>query len=126
MKLNFGLCALSVVAMLAAAPSAMAAGASVGVGVGATAGVGANGVANGDASATTSANANASVSADGGVSALGVNISAAGDTSTSVQSFNNNLTTEQQANIQARCKTTMAHPDMANSDVLAYCKHSMI
>ena len=129
MKLNLGLCALSVVAMLAAAPSAMAASATVGAGVGATVGtggLGANGVANGDVSATTStdANANANVSVDGGVSQLGVNISLAGNTTISVEAFANTLTTEQQVNLKTRCKKVMGSPGSATADVLAFCKHS--
>ena len=122
MKLNSGLCALSVIAMLAAAPSAMAASATVGAGVGATigagtGGVGADGVANGDVSATTStdANANATVSVDGGVSQLGVNISLAGDTATSVEAFANTLSTEQQANLKTRCKQVMGSPHSATA-----------
>jgi len=130
MKLNFGLCALSVVAMLAAAPSAMAASATVGAGVGVTAGtadgVGANGVANGDVSATTSTNANATVSLDGGVSALGVNISQAGDTTNSVQGFTNTLSPREQANLKIRCKKVMGSPDSATADVLAFCKNSVM
>ena len=135
MKLNFGLCALSIVAMLAASPSAMAASATVGAGVGATVGtgtgtggVGANGVANGDVSATATtdanANANATVSVDGGVSQLGVNISLAGNTTISVEAFANTLTTEQQVNLKTRCKKVMGSPGSATADVLAFCKHS--
>ena len=115
MKLHFALSTLSVVAMLAAAPSAMAATATVGATTDAM--VGTTG---------TNTTANATASADGGVSALGVNISTAGDTSTSVHAFTSTLTTEQQANIQAGCKAAMAHPGQASADVLAFCKNSVM
>ena len=132
MKLLHTLSALSLVAMFAAAPAAMAANATVGGTVGATTSAATGGTNAGVAASTdgTTVNGNmaasGAVSGDNGVSALGVNISGAGDTSTSVQSFTSNLTTEQQANIATGCKTTMAHPDKASADVLAFCKNSTI
>jgi hypothetical protein len=127
MKLNLGLCALSIAAVLATAPAALAASAAVGGDTGVSVGT-----STGDASTSTGANANAdananangTVSTDHGMSALGVDISQAGDTTNSVQSFTSNLTSDQQAQLKTRCDKVLASPSSANSDVLAFCKNS--
>ena len=106
MKLSLGIYALSLALALGSA-TAMAETSTVGGTTTGTADAG-----NGTAGAPT----------DNGMTSLGVDISNAGNTSTSIQSFTGKLTPEQQTQLKSRCESVSANPAKYAQNIQDFCK----